>query len=407
MKIHRPIAALVVAALNDIFAGGYQADRVLERLFKQNRKLGSRDRRFIAESTYDIVRWWRLLWAGLGRAEPSLETDELWRLLGAWLAFKNMEFPEWPELREVRARKVMERIEKARAENPAVRESVPDWLFEMGASEFGIERWLEILPALNVQAPVVLRANRLRITRDELRTKLLAETIDTKPAPRAPDGLVLTARKNVFSTECFRGGLFEVQDGASQQIAPMLDPKPGDRVIDACAGAGGKTLHLAAMMKNKGKIIALDVNERRLEELKKRCARDGVDIAEARVIESGKTIKRLEETADRVLLDVPCSGLGVLRRNPDAKWKMKKDEIDRLRTLQAEILTDYSKLVKKGGRLVYATCSILPSENEKQVERFLASDTGRGWTLVEEKRFWPNEDGYDGFYAAALERPKA
>ena len=403
MTLHRPIAAIVVAALQDIFGeGGNHADRVLERLFKQNRKLGSRDRRFIAESTYDIVRWWRLLWAGLGRDEASLAQPDLWKILGAWLATKDMKLPDWPELREIRAAKIKERIEKARAENPAVGESVPDWLFELGLAELGEARWLEILPALNRQAPVVLRANRLKTTREKLREALLKEGIETKPAPRAPDGLMLTARKNVFPTESFRSGHFEVQDGASQQISPMLDPKPGDRVIDACAGAGGKTLHLAALMGNKGKIISLDVVERKLEELRKRCARDGVDVAEARLIEP-KTIKRLEGTADRVLLDVPCSGLGVLRRNPDAKWKLRPEELERLRKLQAEILSGYSRLMKPTGRLVYATCSILPSENEKQVQRFLASEEGRSWRLVEERRFWPGEDDYDGFYAAALE----
>ena len=150
-------------------------------------------------------------------------------------------------------------------------------------------------------------------------------------------------------------------------MAPLLDAKPGERVIDACAGGGGKTLHLAALMKNKGKIIAMDITERKLQSLRERCSRNGVDIAETRVIESMKTIKRLEKSADRVLLDVPCTGLGVLRRNPDKKWKISPEEITRLNALQKEILENYSQMVKIGGRLVYATCSCLPSENEKQV----------------------------------------
>src|SRR6185369_699383 len=152
-------------------------------------------------------------------------------------------------------------------------------------------------------------------------------------------------------------GLFEIQDGASQQVAPMLDPKPGERVIDACAGGGGKTLHLAALMKNKGRIISMDVSEVKLKALRERCSRNGVDIAEVKVIESSKTIKRLEKNADRVLLDVPCSGLGVLRRNPDKKWKLKPEDFIELRKLQAEILESYSEMTKVGGRLVYATCS--------------------------------------------------
>jgi 16S rRNA (cytosine967-C5)-methyltransferase len=215
--------------------------------------------------------------------------------------------------------------------------------------------------------------------------------------------LKLKERRNVFTTEAFKNGLFEVQDGASQQVAPLLDVHPGMRVIDACAGAGGKTLHLAALLGNKGKIIALDVHARKLEELRKRCSRAGVDVVETRLIESAKTIKRLEKSADRVLLDVPCSGLGVLRRNPDTKWKISPEEITHLKALQAEILATYSNMVIDGGRLVYATCSCLPSENERQVESFLAANPGK-WRLVEERKFAPGENGYDGFYAAALIR---
>jgi 16S rRNA (cytosine967-C5)-methyltransferase len=183
----------------------------------------------------------------------------------------------------------------------------------------------------------------------------------------------------------------------------MLDPKPGERVIDACAGAGGKSLHLAALMKNKGKILSLDIHERKLEELRKRASRAGADIIETRTIDSSKVIKRLEETADRLLLDVPCSGLGVLRRNPDSKWKLSDEEIEKLRALQSQILESYSKMVKPGGRMVYATCSILPSENERQVEEFL-KNAGGTFELLEERKFAPGKDGFDGFYAASLQK---
>jgi 16S rRNA (cytosine967-C5)-methyltransferase len=156
-------------------------------------------------------------------------------------------------------------------------------------------------------------------------------------------------------------------------------------------------------MRNKGKIIAMDVHDWKLQELKTRARRNGVDIVETRVIDSTKAVKRLAESADRVLLDVPCSGLGVLRRNPDAKWKLNREEITRLRTLQSEILGSYSQMVKKGGQLVYATCSVLPSENEKQVQAFLAAK-GAQWNLVKELHLRPDRQGYDGFYAALLKR---
>jgi 16S rRNA (cytosine967-C5)-methyltransferase len=282
------------------------------------------------------------------------------------------------------------------------KESVPDWLFELGEKELG-GAWPAILTSLNHLAPVCLRANRLKTTREALKDRLAADDIETSFLRGTDDGLLLHERRPVHTLGAFKDGWFEVQDGASQQVVPMLAPKPGERVVDACAGAGGKTMHIASLMGNKGKVIALDVHERKLEELKKRCARGGVDIVEARLIDSGKTIKRLENSFDRVLLDVPCSGLGVLRRNPDAKWKLQPEDIEPLRVIQAEILSNYSSMLKKGGRLVYATCSILPSENQNQVAAFLKAHEGK-WRLIEERKFLPGENGYDGFYAAALER---
>jgi 16S rRNA (cytosine967-C5)-methyltransferase len=380
---------------------GYYADRVIERLFKNNKKLGSKDRKFIAESVYDIVRWWRLLWVSLGAKEPSLEKADLWRVVGAWLVINETPLPDWPELSDLNPKRILSNYEAAQL-NLREKESVPDWLFELGEKELG-GAWPAILTSLNHLAPVCLRANRLKTTREALKDRLAADDIETSFLRGTDDGLLLHERRPVHTLGAFKDGWFEVQDGASQQVVPMLAPKPGERVVDACAGAGGKTMHIASLMGNKGKVIALDVHERKLEELKKRCARGGVDIVEARLIDSGKTIKRLENSFDRVLLDVPCSGLGVLRRNPDAKWKLQPEDIEPLRVIQAEILSNYSSMLKKGGRLVYATCSILPSENQNQVAAFLKAHEGK-WRLIEERKFLPGENGYDGFYAAALER---
>jgi 16S rRNA (cytosine967-C5)-methyltransferase len=406
--LHRPIAEQVVTALQDTFGfghddtPGYQADKVIERLFKRNRKLGSRDRRFIAETTYDIIRHWRFLWTVLGFVAPSLEHDPLMRLLGAKILLGGGSLPPWPEFRGLDSAKVQAGAERAAASSVAVRESVPDWLYERGLQELGSE-WDSILHALNEPAPVCLRANRLKGTREDLIAALAKENVGASPAPETDDGVLLSERRNVFTTDAFRNGLFEVQDGASQQVAPLTGAKPGERVIDACAGGGGKTLHLAALMKNKGKIISMDVSERKLQSLRERCTRAGVDIVEVRLIESMKTIKRMASSADRVLLDVPCTGMGVLRRNPDKKWKITPEEIERLALLQAEILDSYSSMVKTGGVVVYATCSCLPTENERQVERFL-KERGETWELIAEKKFRPGQNGYDGFYAAALRR---
>ncbi|MFM7485408.1 MAG: RsmB/NOP family class I SAM-dependent RNA methyltransferase, partial [Cytophagales bacterium] len=173
-------------------------------------------------------------------------------------------------------------------------------------------------------------------------------------------------------------------------------------VIDACAGAGGKTLHLASLMQSKGRIIALDTEAWKLEELKKRARRAGASNVEPRLIENSKTIKRLENSCDRLLLDVPCSGLGVLKRNPDAKWKLNLDFIERVKELQQHILADYCNLVKPGGMLVYSTCSILPSENEEQLNTFLQNQSGK-FELQEQKTILPSQ-GFDGFYMARIVR---
>jgi 16S rRNA (cytosine967-C5)-methyltransferase len=214
--------------------------------------------------------------------------------------------------------------------------------------------------------------------------------------------LVLEERQNVFGVPSFKEGLFEVQDAASQIIAYFLRVEPGLRVVDACAGAGGKTLHLAALMKNKGRIVAMDIEQWKLDELLKRARRAGVTNLEPRLIDSSKVIKRLENTADRLLLDVPCSGMGVLKRNPDAKWKLSAQFIEEVKATQEKIINDYCKMIKPGGFMVYSTCSMLPSENENQVSKFLSTHEGK-YALVEEKHVWPSQ-GFDGFYMALIKR---
>ena len=417
-KIHRPVAEQVLLALQQIFNEGSddktshtsrQADRVIEKLFKSNRQLGSRDRRFIAESVYDIVRWWRLLAASIGRDEITLGSTELWRIFGAWLLLRGDALPDWPEFQGLNLAEIAERKSKIPVAS-AIGQSFPDWLYELGERELGREKWAAYAQKLNEPAPVVLRANRLKIDAQTLIGKLKKEDIETTLANGTTDGLILTERKNVSATESFATGLFEIQDGASQQIAPLLNVEPSHsptplNVIDACAGAGGKTLHLAALMGNRGTITALDVNARKLEELEKRRTRAGAKIVNVKKILSSHTMEEFKGRADRLLLDVPCSGLGVLRRNADTKWRLKPADIARLHDLQATILNEYTETLKVGGRLVYATCSILPSENEKQIEAFMKRQP-ETWRLEKEIKFAPGENGYDGFYAAALTKLK-
>ena len=196
-----------------------------------------------------------------------------------------------------------------------------------------------------------------------------------------------------------------MQDASSQRVAEFCRPQSGMRVVDTCAGAGGKTLHLSALMQNKGQIIAMDIFAHKLEELKKRAKRDGVFNVQTRLAEA-KTIKRLAQTADIVLIDATCSGLGVLKRNPDAKWKLTPEKIDQIRQEQAQILSQYSKIAKVGGKVVYATCSILPSENQQQVKHFLISPEAQAFRFVREEIILAHLTGFDGFYMAELVREK-
>lgn len=386
-------------ALETSFGKGYYVDKVIERLLKSNRKWGARDRGFIAESTYEIVRWWRLLWAIYGK-EPTLKRKELYRLFGVWWLWQGHSLPDWNQFKDLEGFDVKAALSRVPDET-RFRMSFPDWLDERATDELGKDKWKSLAENLNLQASVVIRANGLLTNRKDLAERLAAEGIDTEPLPETDTGLVLVKRANTFRSDSFQEGLFEVQDGGSQQIAPFLRVEPGMRVIDACAGAGGKTLHLAAMMENKGSIIAMDVEERKLVELKKRARRNQVHNVETRVIDSSKVIKRLSESADRLLLDVPCSGTGVIRRNPDTKWKLQPEHVEKVRSIQHRIIREYSEMLKVGGLMVYATCSILKSENEDQVKDFLAEYPG--FKMIDEKRVDPG-NASDGFYMALLEK---
>ncbi len=397
-RLHKNLVAAVVEALESSFGKGYYADKVIERILKQNPKWGVRDRGFIAESTYEIVRWWRLLWEIYGKA-PSTKSKDLYRLFGIWWQLQENELPAWPEFEIVNGLDVKERREELKG-NIAIEESYPDWLDQLARAELG-EAWNKIAKALNIQAKVFLRVNTLKTDRASLKVRLEEERCMAHPIKQNESGLVLEKRINTFKLQSFRDGLYEVQDGGSQMIAPYLNVKPGMRVIDACAGAGGKSLHLSALMENKGQLIAMDVEAWKLKELQKRARRNGAHNIETRPIENAKSIKRLHNSADRLLLDVPCSGTGVIKRNPDSKWKLKPESLDRVRKVQAEIISDYSKMLKVGGKMVYATCSILRSENEDQVDRFLESHPE--FELIKADRVNPSAWS-DGFFMALLEK---
>lgn len=392
MKLHNNTIRGVHTALEAIFEQGHYADKVIERTLKSNPKWGAKDRSFIAETTYEMVRWWRLV----NFLSPSKDP---WDLFGTYWLMQGNELPPWEEFARLQPEKIKSKYEGIK--DPGLLESIPEWLQTLGSQELG-EKWEAEIHALNEEAEVVLRVNTLKTTRERLKNLLEADGIRSYLVKGYPDALVLEDRQNVFRHPSFKEGLFEVQDASSQLVAAALQVEPGMRVIDACAGAGGKSLHLAALMGNKGKVISMDVEEWKLQQAKLRARRNGVSIFEPKIIEGSKTIKRLKESADRLLLDVPCSGLGVLRRNPDTKWKLSLESLEKVQKTQQELLQAYPSMLKKGGQLVYATCSILPSENEEQIKKFLASEAGKDFELIEDRKVLAQESGFDGFYIARL-----
>jgi len=389
----------ITETLNNIFFENKYADREIERTLKSNPKWGSKDRGFIAQTVYDTVRWKRMIEASMGK---SVTPENLWEFVGTWFVLEDEKLPYWDEFKKLNSKEIFKRNHAATGNDFAIAQSIPDWLYELGLKEIGRNQWHQELEVLNQQADTVIRTNTLKTDRKSLQKILKEEQgIETEVLSKYPDALKLVVKTNVFRTDAFQNGLFEIQDAGSQLISPYLNIQPGMRVVDACAGAGGKTLHLSALMQNKGQIFALDIHEWKLLELKKRAKRNGAQNIQTKVIDN-KLLKKFENSVDRLLLDAPCSGLGVLSSNPDSKWKLTPEFIENIKVEQAKILDEYCKMVKVGGAMVYATCSILPSENQEQIKKFLANHPE--FTLVREKQLLPSQTGFDGFYMAYLEK---
>ncbi|MFT4577117.1 MAG: 16S rRNA (cytosine967-C5)-methyltransferase [Polaribacter sp.] len=402
MRLHRNLTYAVIDSIRDIFNEGEYAGKAVEKALKRDKRWGSRDRKFVAETIYEIVRWKRL-YAEIAEVNEPFDRPNLWRMFSVWCVLKGIALPDWTQIEPTPSRRIKGKFDEL-SKIRKYRESIPDWMDELCVSELGEATWTTELAALNKQADVILRVNTLNITRDHLIKDLAQEEIIAIEVPNHPDAIKLVERANVFKTEAFKKGHFEVQDASSQLVAAYLEVKPGMKVVDTCAGAGGKTLHLSALMENKGQIIAMDIYESKLRKLKVRAKRNKAHNIDLREINSTKVIKKLHNKADRVLIDAPCSGIGVLRRNPDSKWKLQPEFIDNIKKIQQEILQSYSKMVKNGGKMVYATCSVLPSENQNQVKTFLASEAGQDFMFIKDKKILASESGYDGFYMALLEK---
>ncbi len=404
MRLHRNLVFTTIDSLMAIFNEEEYADKVVARALKKDKRWGSHDRKFVAETIYEIVRWKRL-YAEIAEVKEPFDRDKIWRIFAVWAVLRGYTLPDWKYFEDTPVRRIKGKFDEL-SKIRKYRESIPDWMDDLGSKELGEEKWTKEIAAQNEQAKVILRVNRLKTTKEKLRALLMDLNIETEFHKDYPDALILKERANVFLTDAFKDGLFEVQDASSQLVAYFLDVQPGMRVVDTCAGAGGKTLHLASLMENKGQLIAMDLYESKLKQLKIRAKRNGAFNIEPRVIESTKTIKKLHEKADRVLIDAPCSGLGVLKRNPDSKWKLQPEFVDNIRKVQAEVLENYSKIVKPGGKLVYATCSVLPSENQEQIKQFLSTEIGKEFNFVKDQKVLASESGFDGFYMALLERKK-
>lgn len=404
MRLHRNLVFAVIDSLLSIFNDGEYADKEVAKSLKRDPRWGAKDRKFVAETIYEIVRWKRL-YTEIAETKDPFTRDDIWRTFAVWAVLRGITLPDWKYFENTPVRRIKGKFDEL-SKIRKYRESIPDWMDELGVKELGEEVWTKELAAQNQQAKVVLRVNSLKTTKQQLRAQLMDLDIDTELSDTYPDALILKERANVFMTPIFKEGFFEVQDASSQKVVPLLDVKPGMRVVDACAGAGGKTLHIAAKMENKGQIIALDLYESKQRQLKIRAKRNGAFNIEYRIIDSTKVIKKLHDKADRVLIDAPCSGLGVLKRNPDSKWKLQPEFIDNIKKTQQEVLENYSKMVKVGGKLVYATCSILPSENEKQINHFLNTDFGKNFKFVTDEKVLASQSGFDGFYMCLMERIK-
>lgn len=418
-------AAMLLTNLMDFNS---PADAKLGEFFRNNRDLGTKERAFVAESVYGVLR--RLRYLSTVTANEEGDPDDARKLILAWLL--RVEGKSIRELEPILSEQQKEWAVSIKAKSTdnlplAIQADVRDWFWDKLVAQYGEAVALTICRSMFEQASLDLRVNTVKANRAEVLAKMQAENTvkDNVIAvtPYSPIGIRMGAKLNISRHVLFEAGKIEVQDEGSQLLSYLVAPKRGQMVADFCAGAGGKTLALGALMKNTGRLYAFDVSEKRLNNLGKRLKRSGLSNLHAQVIasENDPKLKRLNGKFDRVLVDAPCSGLGTLRRNPDLKWRQTEQDVAELNVKQSNILARAAKLTKAGGRLVYATCSLLRDENEAIVEAFLSAhpdfvlvpantilaqqqitlDTGHYLTLL------PHLHGTDGFFAAVFEKQTA
>ncbi len=415
----QPDAALIghaAKALEEALRFSGPADQVLSRHFRAHRELGQRERALIAETVFAVLRRKRTLEAACGENRPrDLVLAALVRLQGVSVRSLERAISE-------RERELLGRVKefKPQAAPPAVRAELPDWLWHRLAEEFGAEEALALAGGMLDPAPMDLRVNTLKATRTEALERLRADGLACEPTPYSPFGIRLATKPQINRYSLYAQGVVEVQDEGSQLLACLVAPRRGEMVVDFCAGAGGKTLALGAMMKNAGRLYAWEVSPKRLAGLTPRLARSGLSNVHPVAIasENDARARRLAGKIDRVLVDAPCSGFGTLRRNPDLKWRFGESDVAELAAKQARILAGAARLLKPGGRLVFATCSVLRKECEAVAESFIAAHPDFATVSCAEiltsqrialdtgpdLRLFTHRHHTDGFFAAVFKR---
>ncbi|WP_411827369.1 RsmB/NOP family class I SAM-dependent RNA methyltransferase [Luteolibacter sp. AS25] len=393
MKLHRHLCASTLDLAKAVLLNHRVLDHELAAAFENNKKWGKRDRSFVAETLFEVTRWRRSL-------SYLVDSDDTNSLITAQWVLMGFELPEWHKYTGRPPEEIIARQADIPDQPRAIRQSIPDWMDKLGYEELG-EQWEPQLTALNQKPSVFLRVNTLLCTLEEAQEWLAENNVETAPVDGHPYALALPPGK-ILPKALRLDGRIEIQDPSSQQIAPFLDPQPGQRIIDACSGAGGKALHLAALSKNEARIYAMDVDEKKLAQLKQRAKRARATcIVQKAIIETTPT--DFADIADSLIIDSPCSGLGTLKRQPDLKWRLKPAALKRVQSIQAQLLAEYPKMLRSGGKLLYATCSILPSENQEQIARLLKNNPDK-YRLISQQNLLPSETGHDGFHASLLEK---
>jgi 16S rRNA (cytosine967-C5)-methyltransferase len=417
------------------------ADGVIDIFFRSHKYLGSHDRRFIAESTYGTLRHLRkcesLLMSALGaNAEDMIPEDGFLLLIVTYLLAVEQRTPIevvdlQPTMKSGNLKPLLGSLLQSLSTPHAVQTtdlverigeeySYPDWMVRRFLDQYGERETVLLCESLNGQAPLTLRVNSLKSSVEDCQETLRQEGVVTERTRLSPFGLVVPKRINIFQIPAFRDGLFEVQDEGSQLLPFLLDPKPTAKVLDACAGAGGKTLELAAIMKNRGEIVAADVHCFRLDQLRKRAQRAGVSNVRIRLVQDVTDLAdKYTEYFDIVLIDAPCSGIGTLRRNPGMKWMVTEETVREVSEKQLHILEECVPFVKAGGRIAYATCTLFREENETVVEKFLSAHADFAiddppldrakfdfapYNVGKYIKFSPVRDGTDGFFIAVMKK---